>query len=43
LLRRKSFFDISDGLNHPNDFGHRLYAQTVLGLLVSPVSMGRTG
>lgn len=25
-----------NGLNHPNDCGHRLYAQTILGLLVAP-------
>lgn len=25
-----------NGLNHPNDFGHRLYAQTILDLLPTP-------
>lgn len=25
-----------NGLNHPNDFGHRLYAQTILDLIPSP-------
>ena len=31
LLKRKSPYDLSgNGLNHPNDFGHRLYAQTIL-------------
>jgi len=25
-----------NGLNHPNDFGHRLYAQTILDLLPAP-------
>jgi acyl-CoA thioesterase-1 len=35
LLARKSQYDLSgNGINHPNDFGHRLYAQTILGLLV---------
>jgi lysophospholipase L1-like esterase len=34
LLTRKSAYDLSgNGLNHPNDFGHRLYAQTILALL----------
>jgi len=37
LLKRKSFFDaIFNGVNHPNDYGHRLYAQTILGLLAEP-------
>lgn len=35
LLARKSDFDLTgNGLNHPNDFGHRLYAQTILALLL---------
>ena len=35
LLRRKHDLDLTgNGLNHPNDFGHRLYAQTILALLV---------
>jgi hypothetical protein len=30
-LRFKEMFDLTgNGLNHPNDFGHRLYAQGVL-------------
>jgi lysophospholipase L1-like esterase len=34
LLRRKHDFDLTgNGLNHPNDFGHRLYAQAILELL----------
>lgn len=34
LLERKKFHDMTgNGLNHPNDFGHRLYAQAILGLL----------
>ncbi len=34
LLRRKHDLDLSgNGLNHPNDFGHRLYAQALLQLL----------
>lgn len=35
LLASKKYVEITgNGLNHPNDFGHRLYAQVVLGLLV---------
>ena len=31
VISRKRFVDItSNGVNHPNDFGHMLYAQTVL-------------
>jgi len=34
LLARKSVHDLTgNGINHPNDFGHRLYAQVILGLL----------
>lgn len=35
MLRRKSFHDLTgNGVNHPNDFGHRVYAATILALLV---------
>jgi acyl-CoA thioesterase-1 len=35
LLARKRCLDLlGNGINHPNDFGHRLYAQVVLALLV---------
>jgi lysophospholipase L1-like esterase len=35
LVARKNPHDLSgNGLNHPNDFGHRLYAQVVLDRLV---------
>ena len=45
LLQRKTFHDLTgNGVNHPNDFGHRLYAQTVLALLVpSDVAAGMGG
>jgi acyl-CoA thioesterase-1 len=34
VLERKSPYDLTgNGINHPNDFGHRLYAQTILSLL----------
>jgi lysophospholipase L1-like esterase len=35
LRKRKSFHDLTgNGVNHPNDFGHRVYASVILGLLV---------
>jgi lysophospholipase L1-like esterase len=35
MLQHKHDLDLTgNGLNHPNDFGHRLYAQAVLELLV---------
>ena len=35
LLKRKSFYDLTgNGVNHPNDFGHCVYAETLLALLV---------
>jgi len=37
LLKHKSFYDLTgNGLNHPNDYGHLIYAQTVLSLLIDP-------
>ena len=34
LLARKSFYDLTgNGINHPNDFGHRVYAEVMLALL----------
>jgi lysophospholipase L1-like esterase len=37
LLSRKREIDLTgNGVNHPNDFGHRLYAQAILALLVAP-------
>lgn len=35
LLRHKHDLDLTgNGLNHPNDFGHRIYAQAILALLM---------
>jgi lysophospholipase L1-like esterase len=35
LLVRKSVHDLTgNGINHPNDFGHRVYAQVILALLI---------
>ncbi|MFA6287062.1 MAG: SGNH/GDSL hydrolase family protein [Opitutaceae bacterium] len=37
LLKNKRYLDLTgNGVNHPNDFGHRLYAQMLLSLLVDP-------
>jgi acyl-CoA thioesterase I len=37
ILRRKSWFDLAgNGFNHPNDFGHRLYARFILAALGAP-------
>ena len=37
VLERKSPYDLTaNGTNHPNDFGHRLYVQTLLALVSSP-------
>jgi acyl-CoA thioesterase-1 len=33
MLRKRSYDLTGNGINHPNDFGHRLYAQTILSLL----------
>jgi len=35
LLKRKSFYDLTgNGVNHPNDFGHAIYAQVIVALLL---------
>jgi lysophospholipase L1-like esterase len=37
LLKRKRFYDLTgNGVNHPNDFGHTVYAQSLLALLIPP-------
>jgi acyl-CoA thioesterase I len=34
VIARKSFLDLTgNGLNHPNDFGHRLYAETIQAVI----------
>ena len=39
LLKRKQDWDLTgNGVNHPNDFGHRVYAQVLSTLLVAPVA-----
>ncbi len=35
FLKRKKFSDLTgNGVNHPNDFGHRVYAQVIAALLI---------
>jgi len=35
ILKCKSFASLTgNGVNHPNDFGHRIYAQVILALLI---------
>jgi lysophospholipase L1-like esterase len=35
LLKHKTHYDLTgNGVNHPNDFGHRVYAQVISALLV---------
>ena len=35
FLERKSFYDMSgNGVNHPNDYGHRIYATVILDMLL---------
>ncbi len=42
LLKHKHDLDLTgNGLNHPNDFGHRLYAQAILSLLFSPEELSK--
>jgi acyl-CoA thioesterase I len=39
LLERKREIDVNgNGVNHPSDFGHRVYAQVILALLTEPRS-----
>jgi lysophospholipase L1-like esterase len=34
LLKRKSFYDLTgNGVNHPNDYGHLVYAQVIFATL----------
>ncbi|WP_435010175.1 alpha/beta fold hydrolase [Tundrisphaera lichenicola] len=40
LMRRKRHIDFTgNGVNHPNDYGHRVYAQAILAMLVDPTSV----
>ena len=39
ILKRKRDHDLTgNGVNHPNDFGHRIYAQVLSALLVQPTN-----
>ncbi|MFT5324652.1 MAG: acyl-CoA thioesterase-1 [Planctomycetaceae bacterium] len=43
FLKRKQDWDLTgNGVNHPNDFGHRVYAQ-VLSTLLVPAGVDQTG
>jgi hypothetical protein len=38
MVEKKSYLDLSgNGLNHPNDFGHRIYAQAILKTILDTV------
>ncbi|WP_422930472.1 SGNH/GDSL hydrolase family protein [Singulisphaera sp. PoT] len=39
MVRKRHVDMTGNGVNHPDDFGHRVYAQTILGLLVDPALM----
>jgi homoserine acetyltransferase/lysophospholipase L1-like esterase len=42
LMERKRHLDLTgNGVNHPNDYGHRVYAQAILALLVDPTLIPR--
>jgi acetyl esterase/lipase len=44
MLKRKKDWDLTgNGVNHPNDFGHRVYAQVLTTLLVQSKDAGATG
>ena len=41
--RYKRYEDYTaNGINHPNDFGHRFYVQCVLGAFVDPTKLAKT-
>ena len=43
FLKRKQDWDLTgNGVNHPNDFGHRVYAQVLSTLLVPPTAAARS-
>jgi hypothetical protein len=38
IIKKKSIYDIiGNGINHPNDFGHQIYAQVILNGLLNQV------
>jgi hypothetical protein len=42
LLKHKPYWDLTgNGVNHPNDFGHRIYAQALSALLIQEPCLGR--
>ena len=39
LLERKDFYDLTgNGVNHPNDYGHRVYATVLAALFDSKIN-----
>ncbi|WP_298864461.1 GDSL-type esterase/lipase family protein [uncultured Gimesia sp.] len=43
FLKRKQDWDLTgNGVNHPNDFGHRVYAQVLSTLLIPPTTSSST-
>ncbi len=43
FLKRKQDWDLTgNGVNHPNDFGHRVYAQVLSTLLIPPTKTSST-
>lgn len=41
MLNRKQDWDLTgNGVNHPNDFGHRVYAQVLTSMLIAPQTQG---
>ncbi len=44
VMARKTPYDLTgNGINHPNDFGHRLYSQAILSLLVECLGSSTIG
>ncbi len=43
MLSRKPYLDLTgNGINHSNDFGHRLYAEVIFSLLAEPATPSHT-
>jgi hypothetical protein len=37
MMSKKNYLDVTgNGLNHPNDFGHRILAEVVLSAILGP-------
>ena len=43
MMRRKGFYSLTgNGVNHPNDFGHRVYASVILSVIKISLYTGRS-